>query len=318
MRLTLVGNIPVDITLQVGALPGPGDDVLASAAAVAPGGSFHVLAAARAGGLPARFVGRHGTGPLGDRVRSALASIDCEVVLAPDPGVDTGVVVTLVDATGERTFVSSPDSVTVPSGADLAALSLSGGDVVSVSGYSLGLGAASRPLATWAGGLPASVLVFCDLGPYAARADVDLLAPVLARVDWLACNAREAAVFTGRDDARAACAVLAARAPRAGVLLRLGAEGCLLYLPRSEPVVVPAAAVTHVCNTTGAGDTHSGAFLAALAAGAGPEQAVATANAAAAGHVSSHAGWGPERAPGEGGSGGSLGSPRDEGPRNRG
>jgi sugar/nucleoside kinase (ribokinase family) len=48
-------------------------------------------------------------------------------------------------------------------------------------------------------------------------------------------------------------------------------------------------------DTTGAGDTHSGAFLAALAAGADEAAAARTANAAAALSVTRH---GPATAPG--------------------
>jgi len=49
----------------------------------------------------------------------------------------------------------------------------------------------------------------------------------------------------------------------------------------SPPEHVPGFAVEAV-DTNGAGDTHTGVFLAALASGAGPAEAVRRANAAAA------------------------------------
>jgi sugar/nucleoside kinase (ribokinase family) len=68
------------------------------------------------------------------------------------------------------------------------------------------------------------------------------------------------------------------------VLVRTGPDGCLLAGPGAggEGVVgVPGFPVT-VVDTTGAGDTHTGVFLAALAAGADPAAAARRANAAAA------------------------------------
>ena len=59
---------------------------------------------------------------------------------------------------------------------------------------------------------------------------------------------------------------------------------------------MPGFAVEAV-DTNGAGDTHTGVFLAALAAGAGPAEAVRLANAAAALSVTRHGpATGPTRA----------------------
>jgi sugar/nucleoside kinase (ribokinase family) len=68
------------------------------------------------------------------------------------------------------------------------------------------------------------------------------------------------------------------------VLVRTGPDGCLLAGPAAGGdgvAVVPGFAVAAV-DTTGAGDTHTGVFLAALAAGAAPAAAARRANAAAA------------------------------------
>jgi sugar/nucleoside kinase (ribokinase family) len=77
------------------------------------------------------------------------------------------------------------------------------------------------------------------------------------------------------------------------VLVRAGAAGCLLAGPSGPPVHVPGFPVTAV-DTTGAGDTHTGCFLAALAAGEPALAAVRRANAAAALSVTRH---GPATAP---------------------
>jgi sugar/nucleoside kinase (ribokinase family) len=74
--------------------------------------------------------------------------------------------------------------------------------------------------------------------------------------------------------------MLAHQESPAGVVVRAGASGCVVaYGDRVTPIPAPQVSVV---DTTGAGDAHSGVFLAALAAGLAPEAAARRANAAAA------------------------------------
>jgi len=106
---------------------------------------------------------------------------------------------------------------------------------------------------------------------------------VLSRCDWWSSNQREAALLTGTGDPAEAARRLAARTGRAGVIVRAGSQGCVLALQAARPdaVLIPAPAVMAV-DTTGAGDAHSGVFLAGLADGIPPGAAACRANAAAA------------------------------------
>lgn len=303
-RLMLIGNIPLDLTVRVSRLPKSGEDVRGDGAVTLPGGGFNVLHAAWRGGLLGRYAGTHGTGPFGDRVREALADIDCEVLQPPLRDRDSGWVVALVEGTGERTFVSSPDAVVAYESQVLEHLQPGPSELVYVSGYSLGLAERSVPLAGWVAVVPTAHQVFCDLGPWGARATPEVLDPVLQRVDWLSCNAREATRVSGEPDPAEAGVALQRRTGRGVVLVRVGAQGCWVATSGGAPDLVPAPAVPAVLDTTGAGDTHSGAFLAAVASGAPVREAVALANAAAAQSVTNPGGasWtrrvpGPE--PGE-------------------
>ena len=65
------------------------------------------------------------------------------------------------------------------------------------------------------------------------------------------------------------------------MLVRTGPDGCLLAFSATNTVAVPGFHVAEL-DTNGAGDTHTGAFIAALAAGADARQAARHANAAAA------------------------------------
>ena len=72
------------------------------------------------------------------------------------------------------------------------------------------------------------------------------------------------------------------RAPQADIIVRAGRLACQVALRTLAGLVhAPAPPVTAV-DTTGAGDAHSGVFLAALADSRSPLDAAARANAAAA------------------------------------
>jgi sugar/nucleoside kinase (ribokinase family) len=285
-RLLFLGNVVVDIVLDVPALPGRGGDVLARGSQLAPGGGFNVMAAAARQGLPVAYAGAHGTGPFADLARAGLAAEGIEVLQPAQPDLDTGFVVSMVDDTAERTFVTSPGAEATLTAAGLAGVTARPGDAAGLSGYSLVHPSNRGALLGWLPRLPAATTVVFDPGPLVASIPPDALDEVLRRADWLTCNAREAAALTGEDCPPAAARALAGHLARhgrrdAGVLVRTGPDGCLLDFSATEPLAVPGFPVTEV-DSNGAGDTHTGAFIAALAAGADAAEAAGRANAAAA------------------------------------
>lgn len=279
-RLLYVGNVVIDLVLTVPALPDRGADMLASSSRATPGGGFNVMTAAARQGLPVAYGGAHGRGPFGDLARSGLAAAGISVLLPPAAGPDTGIVVSVIDAGGERTFVTSPGAEARLTAADLAAVVPGRRDAVALSGYSLLYPASRSALLGWLPRLgPANQLVV-DPGPLAGQIPAAALAAVRGRADWLTCNAREAAILTGQPDPRAAARALGGHGGR-GVIVRLGPDGCLIGRAGDEPVHVPGFAVTAI-DTNGAGDTHTGTFIAALARGADHVEAARLANGAAA------------------------------------
>jgi sugar/nucleoside kinase (ribokinase family) len=283
----LAGEALVDVVMRVPGLPPRGGDILATSSQIAVGGGFNVMAAAARQGLPVLYAGGHGTGPWGDLVRAALAAEGIGLLRPADPSGDTGFDVALVESDAERTFVTSlgAESISEPGGWD--AVPAGPGDAVYVSGYGLVAPGSGAVLGAWAAALPPGALLFVDPGPLAGQIPGPVLDPVLARCDWLSCNAREAELLGGGADPEGAAHRLLARGARGAVIVRDGPAGCFLALrpceERLPPSVshVPAPAVVAV-DTTGAGDAHSGVFLAALADGLSPADAAQRANAAAA------------------------------------
>ncbi|MES2170662.1 MAG: PfkB family carbohydrate kinase [Actinomycetota bacterium] len=252
MRLVSVGNIVVDVQLSVPALPERGGDILASGGGMSPGGSFNTLVAATRQGLPSAYAGGHGTGPLGDLVRSALAREGIALLSEPSDA-DTGFDVAMVDAQGERTFITAFGAE-----ARIASLpALEPGDLVHVSGYGLLEATNVMVITPWLETVDNTVLF--DPGPLVD--EIRVLDSVKRHTTWLSCNEREAGP---------------AGDGWAHTVVRLGANGCLV-----DGVHVPGFP-TEAVDTNGAGDAHIGAFLAGLAAGLDPVDAGRRANACAA------------------------------------
>jgi sugar/nucleoside kinase (ribokinase family) len=280
-RLLHLGNVVVDVVLSVPALPEPGGDVLATGTQTAAGGGFNVMAAAARLGLAVAYGGVVGTGPFAALAMAACAAEGIEVLRPAKPGPDTGLVITVVDATGERTFLTSRGAEATMTAADLDPVRPAPGDAAYLSGYGLAHPSNAAALLGWLDRLGGDHLVAFDPGPLAGSLPERVLRPVLDRAGWVTCNARESALLTGSPDPRDALRALTRRLPRAGILVRTGPDGCLLGRYGSPLEHMPGFGVEAV-DTTGAGDTHTGAFLAALASGAAPAQAARRANAAAA------------------------------------
>ncbi|HEV7567298.1 MAG TPA: PfkB family carbohydrate kinase [Microbacteriaceae bacterium] len=291
-RLVSVGNVVIDLTATVPALPERGGDVVATDSRLTPGGSFNVLVAASRQGLRAAYGGAHGTGPFGELARSAMLDERIEILLEPTAGADTGYDVALTDAGGERTFITAVGAEASLTAERLAGIELRAGDAVHVSGYGLLRSPNRDAIADWLLRIPSGLSVFVDPGPLGEQIPRDVLEPVRARADWWSCNAREATLATGLADPLEATRALAAAAPGCGVVVRLGPDGCLVGWAGAVEHV--AGFPVRVVDTNGAGDAHVGGFIAALAGGADPVQAARRANACAAIAVSLR---GPATAP---------------------
>jgi sugar/nucleoside kinase (ribokinase family) len=263
-RLVHTGQVVIDLVMAVPALPPPGGDVMASSTDLLPGGGFNVMSAAARSGARVLYAGSHGTGVFGDLAREALAHEGIQVVHEPTPDLDTGVVVALVDATGERTFATGTGAEGRLHSTLLDHVLPKSDDVVYVTGYSLLHEINRTALLAWLPHLPGSRILF-DPGPLIADLDPGDLRDTLSIVDILSCNAREADVL--------------GELPPVAVV-RDGAKGCRVH-EGGRTTDVPGFAVDAV-DTNGAGDTHCGVLAAELLRGSTLLDATRRANAAAA------------------------------------
>jgi ribokinase len=300
-RLTVLGSLNMDISVNVPRLPGPGATVLGGAAAFAPGGkgANQAVAAARLGGL-VRMVGCVGDDDFGARLLATLGAegVDASGVRVV-PGVPTGLAMITVDEAGENIITVAPGANREVGAPEIAALGAAPADVLVVSAEIPVAAIRAALVAKGPAGAPVRVLNLAPAPPEAA----ELLAE---GVDWLVVNESEAAAalgipVAGLDGAARAAADLAARGPR-HVVVTAGAAGAAYCGPGARAAMKPTepastgigeanaahGAVTlpgfrvRAVDSVGAGDTFVGALAVALSAGIGPLDATVAAAAAAA------------------------------------
>jgi sugar/nucleoside kinase (ribokinase family) len=277
-RLVSVGNVLVDIIVH-GRLPERGSDSMATSGGMSAGGAFNAMVAATRQGLPTAYAGGHGTGAFGDLVRAALRDAGIEILTDVSTVIDSGYDIAIIEDDGERTFLTVPGAEMRLTASQLERVVISGDDLLLVSGYGLLEQTNGAVLAPWLETVPAETTVLVDPGPLVRRLmQAPVWAAVAARADWLSCNREEAAILSSKSDPMDAASSLANGSK--GVLVRDGSDGCVLAV-EGQIERVPGFAVTAI-DTNGAGDAHSGAFLAALAEGLEPSDAALRANACAA------------------------------------
>jgi sugar/nucleoside kinase (ribokinase family) len=291
-RLIHIGSAVVDFIYRLDRLPAPGDDLTASSFSALPGGGFNMMVAAARSGMRTAYAGKIGDGPFGMMIAEALAAEGIERLQPVSHGIDSGTCVVLVtEADGERTFVSHPGAEGVITPADFVHMAPAPGDWVFTTGYTLAYPDSRQNQALFIESLPEDAIFAFDPTGIVGEIPGNILHRVLARTDWLSLNRSEAAAIAGPgDDIDMAWRLANQYCPRArGIVLRSGASGALLALRGSAPVFVPAFRVDTV-DTNGAGDAHDGAFIAALAQGRQPHDALLYANAAAAVSTTRHGG----------------------------
>ena len=286
-RVIHTGQVVIDLTLRVEAIPEPGGDVFADESSMAVGGGFNVLAAARRLGVETLYAGPLGEGPFAEAARETLETIGVDHVGPVAPG-DQGYCVAMTDARAERTFISTCGAETRGPADAFDHLEVSDDDIVYLSGYSLADDASRTALERLAGRLieaRAGCTALFDVSPMVGSVPMSALERIGGLAPIWSLNEREAGLLAGRlglraeiGDHGAVCETLASRLGI--VLVRAGAQGSW-FSDGGRARHTPSIPVTPV-DTNGAGDAHSGVLAAALARGVDLTTALRWANVAGA------------------------------------
>lgn len=279
LQVVVVGSLNMDLVATTARHPMPGETLSGQQFAQIAGGkgANQAVAAARLGASVA-MVGCVGDDAYGAALVNGLAR---EGIAHDGVGTDaelpTGVALIVVDDAGQNSIVVIPGSnaAVTPAYVDQFESTIAGADVL-VCQLETPLDSVKQALQHARHHGCATVL---NVAPAQA-----LPADIISLVDWLVVNEFEAEIMTGTpvrgvDDARLAARQLLDKGC-GRVVITLGEHGVLLAEPGGAEHY-PARRVTAV-DTTGAGDTFIGGFVASLANGASHGDAVRFGQAAAA------------------------------------
>ncbi|MER6850922.1 sugar kinase [Streptomyces flaveolus] len=275
--LLVVGDVVTDVVARHRGPLATGTDTAASIRRLPGGAGANVACwAAYAGCGDVRMLGRVGADAAAWHERELMAH-GVRPLLVVDRSAPTGTVICLVDtgASAERTFLTDSGASLRLEPGDWSDTLLDGVARLHLSGYLL-FSEPGRSLvevalaAAHARGVPvsldpASAGFLTDLG-------VDRVLGLIEGVDVLLPSRDEACLLTGLPDGADAAAKLSRHVPL--VIAKQGAEGALVARSGAVCARVPAVPASPR-DSTGAGDAFTGAFLAALVAGATPEDAAA-------------------------------------------
>ncbi len=275
MPILNFGSLNLDHVYQVDHIVAPGETILSDKLDVHCGGKGlnQSIALARAG-ASVRHAGM--IGPDGGALLDALAAEGVDVSLLRRVDVRSGNAIIQVAADGQnsivlfgganrandRAYVDSVLSACAAEDIVLLQNELNLTEYIIEKAAERGLRIALNP------------------SPCDARILSPELPRLLSRVWMLLLNEVEGAQITGEEEPEAALSRLAETMPRAALVLTLGGKG-VLYRKEGETLAVPASPA-RVVDTTAAGDTFTGYFLAAVAEGLPAPRALERAGRAAA------------------------------------
>jgi ribokinase len=279
-RILIVGSINADLVVHVPHLPAPGETVAGGRFEHYGGGkgANQAVAAARLGAT-VRFVGAVGEDDIGSDLRRELVEEGIDVSgLVSIPRAPSGVAVIIVDDFGENQIavaLGANDGLDATAVARLLARARpSPTDLCLIGGFEIpdAVIAGTARFASKAGlRLVCSPAPARSLGASAAR-------ELFAAHPILTPNEGEAMALSGKTNVRAAARELVART-QAPVVVTLGGRGAMIADGKRFDEL-PGFAV-EVVDTTGAGDTFTGALAVELGRGVELRPAVRYALAAA-------------------------------------
>ena len=284
-KILLIGSTCVDVILHIDHLPRTAEDLQPKSQTLALGGcAYNAANIVRQSGVPYLFLTPVGTGIYGDFIRNAFKRRNLPIHISPDQ--ENGCCYCLVDADGERTFLSLHGVEYTFSRDWMKGIDLSDFSMIYVCGLEIEESTGNE-LISWLEENRGPELFFAPGSrplaiPEEKRNRLYRLHPVLH------VNEEEAFALSGVSSGSGLLAAAQAlqKQTQNTVIITRGADGsCCL---ESGKLTLTEAAPVHasVVDTIGAGDSHVGQVMASRAKGCSWQESLEAANRVSARVVS--------------------------------
>jgi len=264
-KVLCIGDVMLDVVVKLQGTINYGEDTASKITTHGGGAAGNVASWIAHTGTESTIVARVGNDSAGAALISEFDDLKVDhssLIKTNDP---TGVVVVLVDQKGERTMFPETGANSGLSLADMPPLA--GFDAAYVSGYAL-LNPRSRTgvMEMIASIKMAGIPLFYDTVTVGAMKEVDreLILSWLPLMDYILPNEEEAIYIVDATDIDSALEKLLTLCP--AVIIKRGARGAIAQERGGQRIDVDAVS-TVVADTTGAGDSFAGGFIAAKISG---------------------------------------------------
>lgn len=272
-KCLIIGAAMLDIIMEIDRLPKSGEDIYAKSQSMTVGGcAYNAADILRHFEVEHTFFAPVGTGMYAGFVEKELERTGHTSVIKSE-AMDNGYCLCMVEADGERTFLTMPGIECRFEKEWFEQLDAEEYDSVYVSGYELE-GEGGDVILDFLEEQP-ELTVYYAPGPRITYISGEKRDRMTALNPIMHLNEMEALTFTGKE-AIADAAQALEETTKNTVIITLGDKG--VYLMENGQGKVIASDKAEVVDTIGAGDSHIGAVMAMRALGADFETAVRTAN----------------------------------------
>ncbi len=294
-KILLIGSTCVDVIIEIDHLPHTAEDVQPKRQTLALGGcAYNAANIVRQSGVPYTFITPVGTGMYGDYIRKSFTERQLPIHVSPNS--ENGCCYCLVDANGERTFLSVHGAEYTFRREWMADIDLSEISIIYVCGIEIEE-STGNDIILWLEDHRGPQLFFAP-GPRVRQIGLEKMKRLYQLNPILHINEEEAfelsylicSNFQPDVDFSAVSLLDAARTIQScthnTVLITKGDKGsCCLEIGNDELTEVPGIKTT-VVDTIGAGDSHIGQVMASRAMGCSWQEALNQANKVSAKVVS--------------------------------
>lgn len=262
MKTLVIGNVYVDVIVNIDELPKTGDDIVCKKQIVTVGGcAYNVATILKNFDIEHELVFPVGTGIYGSIIEEEVRKNGYEISIKDKSG-DNGYCMCLVESNGERSFITIKGIEANYKESWFENINPDEYDNIYISGYEME-GQGGRVISNWLSKLQNKNIFF---GPGSRMGEIerDTLDKILNLRPIIHINEDEVLKFTGKKSI-----VEAARAinkiTNNTVFITLGKDG-VMCASKCEYRFVDGCEAD-VVNTVGAGDSHMGAIIAAYSMG---------------------------------------------------